>query len=210
MCLVDSQPIAKLVRKDTASTMLKKLFSRSPRKSPELKKSKMQTSLEETLAKTNSGPDSARAKLALLVIPEVFRDYDETRQAADPKIAKEWAEACAEVMGLLIGTCVKRDRIASAIADLMDKVKNQALIISRSVNAMTGPRSGSLEPLNEMPAPVTTSVKSTPEAPTKDHRLRVIEDLESQAALTQAPEAKQALIEMAIRMRREVELDNAA
>lgn len=162
----------------------------------------------------------ARTKIALLVIPEVFKDYDDTRQQADPKVAREWAEALAQIIGLLVGTCVKSGKTDSAISMLMLLAKNQARVISRAAEQLSLAREKNPKLSEQDIGRVISDLKPPPpEAPPaqdlgkptiKDHRLRLIEDLEAQAMLATVPEVQQALNEQAQRMRRELELDNAA
>lgn len=199
------------------TNILKKLLTLSG-KGPEgkRKQNKLVKSLQEAAEKHINGDNStitqqARVKLAMVVFPEVFEDYDETRQQVDPKVAKEWAIAMAHVIGLLVGTCVKRGRVDSAIKLLMEAAKDQAMLSSRAQEIVTGLKDPITKAQAEGHEPLSDEAKpETDKKPAKDHKLRMIEDLESQAALETSPEAKQALMSMAERMRKELELDNAA
>lgn len=201
--------------------ILKKLLKRNERKDPKGGGNRLLIELQESL-KEHQGKDwdkSVTAKVTQLVFPEVFQDYDETRQAVNPKVAKEWAEALAKTVGLLIGTCVKESKIDAAVDLLVKEIREQAKFVCFAHGAILELRNGkeqiSEEDLHSISKHARRNVynEAKQDDPVKsqaDHRLRLIEDLESQALLATMPEVKDALNEQVARLRREVELDTKA
>ena len=204
--------------------ILKRLLKRNERKDPKDRGNRLLIELQESLKK-HQGKDwdkSVTAKVMQLVLPEVFQDYDETRQAVDPKVAKEWAEALAKTVGLLIGTCVKESKIDAAVDLLMKEIREQAKFVRFAHGAIVELRNGKEQVDSEDLSAISNRAKRNARRETEqqvqqdlakpkpDHRLRLIEDLESQALLATMPEVKDALNEQVARLRRELELDTKA
>ena len=191
---------------------LKKLFKLSTNGRSAAKNNVVLQKLEE-IASRETGKGSlsrdARMKVSMVVLPEVFQKYDDNYYAVDPKVAKAWAIGLGQVIGMIVGVAVRPDNLDKALEQIVAEAKDHARMVNSAHTALK--RARGITGIHAESASTTQSV-TTKAATTAnlEHKKRIIEDLESQAILEQLPEAKEALNAMATRLRKEMELDNAA
>lgn len=128
----------------------------------------------------------AKAKLAAIVLPEVFLPNGTLDHAA----AKKWAFALGDLVGFLAGVSVQQPSMHGAI----DEIARVAKILADSTHEMLEEmitRAGG--PLGGRAAPTTPILG--------EQQLQMIKDLEEQATAETDPAAKAALRLMAQQMK---------
>lgn len=192
---------------------LKKLLKRSANASTGPRDNAIFKKLEEIAGRELGNGDlsrDARMKVALVVLPEVFQKHDDEHYAVDPKVAKAWAMGLGQVIGMIVGVAVRPDKLDKALEQIVSEAKAHARMVSGAHAALKKARSGNITPESVPNPPVASAPAKVAAASDTEHKKRIVEDLESQAILEQVPEAKEALNAMAARLRKEMELDNAA
>mgnify|MGYP001612381970 CR=1 FL=1 len=200
--------------------LLKRVDKKKPNSNPGESKSnrlleKLQAIAAQEMTTGGGGSKEVRAKLALLVFPEIFQNYDGSHMSLDPKVAKEWATGLAQVIGFLVGICIDEHKHAQAIDDLAKLSKIDAFTVHRAHELLKG--SSGIHTLSDLtkalssepPTPMSTLSAKAKQNESTNARQKIIYDLESQAMLEQMPEVKQALQAMADRMKKDIALDNA-
>lgn len=155
-----------------------------------------------------------RAKLAALVLGGgVFVESPEDSKAAgepiltvDKKAAKQWAFALGQTLGLLAGIAIPGNRIESALMEICREGQRigeaiDTLVTEDAVFTSLMRKAKPADP-NAPPDPEKLAAQAKAEA-----NKRLVQDLTDQADLEQDPAGKAALVAMAARLKREMELD---
>ena len=150
-----------------------------------------------------------RGEVAALVLPNIVVDpKNDGDRPIDRKVAKDWARAFAQTIGLIAGMAVKPDRIDAAIAELLKEAKETAHQSSKELSALE----------YAMGVPSNLSVRATQTEPkvdqqalkdeaTRQAKQRHIDDLKAQALTEQNEAAKQALLRFAETLEKELEIE---
>lgn len=157
-----------------------------------------------------------RRQLADLILPDIMAvtsgekvasvNLDGRQLEIDTTNAKFWAQACAQIIGLLAGIAVKPGMTGRALDEVFKTAKTIAGSMS---NAQAAKRT-------ELTTPGLGSTSTSPATPStnKDASLKareqMIADLETQSEVETTAEAKIALKNLADNMRKELELDKVA
>ena len=159
-----------------------------------------------------------KTMLAEMIFPKVINspptDPKEERELVKHEEAKDWAFACAQVMGFLAGTSLQEDAIDAALNEAMRVAKATAHSTSEMISTTIGPAvTGELpKPRVRKPSVGVNSNNGSNKAtktsaPMLEQKRRMIADLENQAELEKDPAGAAALRAMASNMKKEVEIE---
>ena len=134
-------------------------------------------------------------ELADLILPRVMAKSGESGLPWDDQEAKEWTFAMIRAIGKLLGMCLRRESLEEAGADIGRQVTQLAIKACKEIDESLGIAS-----------------ETTPAASgnTADVRMKLVEDLETQAMLESDPGAKAALQAHAERIRKELTQEKGA
>ena len=156
-------------------------------------------------AKPTGGQALQRAQLIELMLPTCFTPGADGRYELNKKTIKDWAYSIAQSMGLLAGLTIQTERLPGAV----DEICREAKRIGVELDLATR----SLAQLKEKPTSAESAKASAEEAARKavsTERQRHISDLEMQAELEQNEDVKKALLNMAGRLKKEIEMEASA
>ena len=146
----------------------------------------------------------SRAKMTELILPSCITTDADGNPLADKKRVKQWAYAMSHHIGLLAALSMPEDDTHAAMVELLAEAEDVAKATRTMLEQLGAsalipkpPRKSKSEPAQAVQA-VTTE------------KLRMIEDLKSQAELETDAAAKVALLQVAKRMEKELELEKAS
>ena len=155
-------------------------------------------------AKPTGGQALQRAELAKLMLPSCFTKGADGKYELDKKTVKDWAYSTAQSIGLLAGLTIQTERLPGAIDEICREAKRVGVELDLA--------SRSLAQLKEKPTSAASAAASAEEAAKKaknSERQRHIQDLEDQAEGESNEAVKNALLNMAARLKKEIELEDA-
>ena|SRR3990167_4979357 len=143
-----------------------------------------------------------KVELVKLIFPELLKSVEATSDSGgfsavlDKKLAKQWAYALAGTLGLVTGLSVKPGKADIAISEVMGHCRK----IAKQFNS----------PKNQPGATTSAPVKAEQSAIVTDALKAHIASLETQAAATDKLEEKVALLDMAEKLRAEMDTNKKA
>lgn len=177
---------------------------------------------QEKLQKVLAGAKTKRQTLFNLIFPSVIKldgTHDRLdllgRVEVDKEQSKQWALACAQLVGYIAALAIKPALVNLAIDEMATVAKTIAANYNnRSTptqdTASAGAAATSASPTTPPALPAPAAVEREKRAAVSAAKERYIQDLEAQAELESNEQAKEALKRLAENMRKELELDKVA
>lgn len=146
-----------------------------------------------------------RARLAAMILPEVVERAENGNLQSAPKVARDWALACSDVVGILCAMSVKPKNQVRAIEEV---ARNTARVTKGMRIALTGianynlPQDSPSAKAPSEPHPTSPEAKSEPRTVSEAASVpAMMNDLRQQARRVDDPGMKAALLAAEARLR---------